>query len=358
MSALLRRLPRPLEAGRRTLVFAWIIGSIPWIPPTVPLAAQLWEPADVQTTIGRLDGSGPDVFGRVRTTEVDAAGNVYVLDEQTSGIHVFDPDGDHIASYRRSGQGPRELRGIRGSDLDSEGILHVADAGNGRISTFRLEGDSLAFRGVTTLRFAPEDVCVLGGRRYVLHQPGPPGEPTISEIDGDGRVIRRFASPEEGQGGAQRRELGPTPHLLNWGYIACDEATRTIVKFNWFVPVVRAYDPEGEELWTTWLDDYVPWRITLNSRDRCCSYRPDPDEDGSHSGRAVATDDAGHVFLGVQIDGPRWAFQRHELIVLDASSGRLAERHPAVGIVGSVGEGRLFTFGEDPFPQVRVFGTR
>lgn len=257
MSALLRMPPRQLEAGRRTLVLAWIIGSIPWIAPIEPLAAQLWEPADLLTIIGRLDGSGPDVFGRVRTTEVDGAGNVYVLDEQTSGIHVFDSDGDHITSYRRSGQGPRELRGIRGSDLDSQGILHVADAGNGRISTFQLEGDSLAFRGVTTLRFAPEDVCVMGGRRYVLHQPGPPGEPTISEIDGDGRPVRRFASP-----------------------------------------------------------------------------------------------------LGVQIDGPRWAYQRHELIVLDALSGRLAERHPAVGIVGSVGDGRLFTFGEDPFPQVRVFGTR
>ncbi len=357
MSALPRMAARWPGASRRAFC-AWIIGSIPSIPATQPLTAQLWEPADLQTTIGRLDGRGADVFGRVRTTEVDAAGNVYVLDEQTSGIHVFDPSGDHVTSYRRSGQGPRELRGIRGSDLDSEGILHVADVGNGRISTFRLEGDSLAFRGVTTLRFAPEDVCVLGGRRYVLHQPGPPGEPTISEIDGDGRVIRRFASPEEGQGGAQRGELGPTPHLLNWGYMACDEATRTIVKFNWFVPIVRAYDPEGEELWTVRLEDYVPWRITRNRRGLCCSYRPDPDEEGSHSGRSVATDDAGNVFLGLQIDGARWAFRRHELIVLDASSGRLLERHPAVGMVGSVRDGRLVTHAEDPFPQVRVFGTR
>ena len=359
MTSLLRKptsLPR--AAGSRKLMLAWTIGSLGSMPTVEPLTAQLWEPTDLETTIGRLDGTGPDVFGRVRTIEVDAAGNVYILDEQTSNIHVFDRDGDHVTSFRRSGQGPRELLGIRGSDLDSEGILHVADAGNGRITTFELDGDSLVFRGVTTLRFAPEDVCVLGGRRYVLHKPGPPGEPTISEIDGDGRVVRRFARPEEGLGAEPSRDLGPTPHLLNWGYIACDEATRTIVKFNWFVPVVRAFDPEGEVLWETRLEDYVPWRITRSRRSgRCCTYRPDP-EAGSHSGRSVVTDHDGHVFLGLQVDGPRWGEDlRHEVLVLDASTGGMIERHPTVGVIGSVREGSVITHAERPFPQVRVFGT-
>lgn len=344
---------------RCAITLMCILGSIACTPIVEPLTAQLWEPGPLQTTIGRLDGDDVQAFGMIRKVEVDAAGNVYVLGEQTSDIHVFNRDGGHITSYRRSGRGPRELLGIRGSDLDSEGILHVADAGNGRISTFELDGDSLAFRAVTTLRFAPEDVCVLGGRRYVLHQPGPPGAPTISEIDGNGQVIRRFASPEGPRGAEQRRELGQTPHMLNWGFIACDEATRTIVKFNWLVPVVRAFDPEGGMLWETTLDDYIPWQLRQNRLGLCCRYRPDPDAGFSHSGKSVVTDGSSHVLLGLQIEGPGSAEnRRHELLVLDVSSGRVIERHRTVGVVGSVRNGRIFTYAEEPFPQVRVFGTR
>lgn len=356
MISLLRAPTTLLRALGRALTLLWI-GSLSSMAVAEPLAGQLWEPADLQMTIGRLDGEGADVFGRVRTIEVDASGNVYVLDQQTSGIHVFDRDGGHVSSYRRSGQGPRELVAIRGADLDSEGLLHVADGGNGRISTFKLYGDSLAFRAVTTLRFAPEDVCTLGGRRYVLHQPGPPGEPTISEIDGDGQILRSFGGPEEPQEARQRRELGRTPHLLNYGYITCDESTQTIVKFNWLVPVVRAFSPEGQGLWETTLKDYIPWQIALVRHNRlCCSYRPDPA--GSHSGRSVGTDGAGHVFLGLQVDVPGGEYKRHELVVLDASSGQVIERHGTAGVVGSLRDRIMFTYAEEPFPQVRVFGTR
>ncbi len=208
------------------------------------------------------------------------------------------------------------------------------------------------------MRFPPTDVCVLGGRRYVLRQPGGPTDPTISEIDSDGQVIRGFASPEEPRAADQRRELGQTPHMLNYGYLACDEATRTIVKFNWMVPVVRAFDPEGEILWETTLEDYVPWQLTASRPGVCCRYRPDPEEGFSHSGRSVVVDRGGNVVLGLQIEGPRSAEnRRHELIVLDVSSGRVISRHPTVGVVGSVSEGLIFTYGEEPFPQVRVFGT-
>lgn len=344
---------------RHALMLLGVVASIASTPLVESLTAQLWEPADLQMTIGRLDGDDAEVFGLLRTIEVDAAGNVYVLGEQTSDIHVFDRDGGHITSYRRRGQGPRELLGIRGSDLDSEGVLHVADVANGRISTFELDGDTLAFRTVTTLRFRPTDVCVLGGRRYVLRQPGGPTDPTISEIDSDGQVIRGFASPEEPREADQRRELGQTPHMLNYGYLACDEATRTIVKFNWMVPVVRAFDPEGEILWETTLEDYVPWQLTASRPGVCCRYRPDPEEGFSHSGKSVVVDRDGNVVLGLQIEGPRSAEnRRHELIVLDVSSGRVIDRHPTVGVVGSVRDGLIFTYGEEPFPQVRVFGTR
>ena len=349
-----------LSVERRALTLLCLFASIVSTLLVPSLTAQLWQPADLQATIGRLEGDDAEVFGSIRTIEVDAAGNMYILDQQTSGIHVFDQDGVHITSHRRRGQGPREVLGILGSDLDSEGILHVADVANARISAFELVGDSLVFSELTTLTFQPQDVCVLGRRRYVLHRPAATAAATISEIDGDGRVVSRFAKPEEPQGAEQRRVMAQTHFMLNWGFIACDEASRTIVKFNRYVPVVRAFDPEGEVLWETTLEDYVPWKFTLiRSTGRCCMYSPDPDEGFSHSGRSVVTDEDGSVLLGLQIEGARGTENlRHELVVLDVSSGRVIDRQPTIGAVGSVGNGFLFTLAEDPFPQVRVFSTR
>jgi len=310
-------------------------------------------------TIGLLDGDDAETFGIVRTIEVDTAGNVYVLGEQTADIHVFDQDGGYITSYSRRGQGPQELLSIRGSDIDPRGVLYVADAGNARISTFELDGDSLVFRAVTRLAFRPEDFCAMAGRQFVLHQPGPLGAPTISEIDGDGRVLRSFARPEAPRSPDQRREMGQSHHMLNWSFMACDESTRTILKFNQFVPVVRAFGIDGEALWETTLKDYVPWQFTRNRRGLCCRYRPDADKGFSHSGRGVVTDRDGNVLLGLQVEGPRSAEnRRHELLVLNASSGQVMERHHTIGIIGAVRNGRIFTHTEAPFPHVRVFSTR
>ena len=360
MSSRRRVLAYRFSIERRALTFLCLFASTVSTLLVQSLTAQLWQPADLQATIGRLEGDDAEVFGNVRTIEVDAAGNVYILDQQTSGIHVFDQDGAHITSYRRKGKGPREILGILGSDLDSDGILHVADVANARISAFELVGRNLVFRALTTLTFQPQDVCVLGRRRYVLHRPGATAAPTISEIDGDGRVVRRFASPEEPQGAEQRRVMAQTHFMLNWGFIACDEATQTIVKFNRYVPVVRAFSPEGVVLWETTLEDYVPWKFTLiRSIGRCCMYSPDADEGFSHSGQSVVTDDRGSVLLGLQTEGPRATENlRHELVVLDVSSGRVIERQHTIGAVGSVRDRLIYTLTENPFPQVRIFATR
>ena len=172
---------------RHALTLLCVVGSIASTPLVEPVMAQLWEPADLQMTIGRLDGDAPEVFGLLRTIEVDAAGNVYVLEEQTSDIHVFDRDGGHITSYRRRGQGPRELLGIRGSDLDSEGVLHVADVANGRISTFELDGDSLAFEPST-----PRE-GYSGKRRSKTTFPGSSGETDSACAAGIARTRKRVS---------------------------------------------------------------------------------------------------------------------------------------------------------------------
>ena len=173
------------------------------------------------------------------------------------------------------------------------------------------------------------------------------------------RSFGALQAPKNHRGLDSAASWGEHPICSTGAMFACDEATRTIVKFNWLVPIVRAFGPEGEVRWQTTLDDYVPWQLWPNRRGQCCRYRPNPDEGFSHSGRAVVTDRNGHVLLGLQIEGPRSAEnRRHELLVLDISSGRVIDRYRTSGAVGAVGNGLIFTYAEDPFPQLRVFATR
>lgn len=67
------------------------------------LSAQVLDLDDLETTIGQLEG-GSAVFGLVRTIEVDAVGNVYVLDEQNCWYPSIRPRGQFhcfISSNRK-----------------------------------------------------------------------------------------------------------------------------------------------------------------------------------------------------------------------------------------------------------------
>ena len=59
--------------------------------------------------LGKVDGTGPDVLGRVAAIEVDATGRIYVLDAPNARVVVFDSTGAVIRTIGRKGQGPGEL---------------------------------------------------------------------------------------------------------------------------------------------------------------------------------------------------------------------------------------------------------
>lgn len=110
----------------------------------------------VTLTVGRAEGEGPDVFGRVGGVAMDGEGNLLVADAQADEIRVFDGDGELLYRFGGSGEGPGELSDPCCLTFGPEGLLWVRDGGNARYSAFRLSGDSALF--VESRRMAHGDV--------------------------------------------------------------------------------------------------------------------------------------------------------------------------------------------------------
>ncbi len=60
--------------------------------------------------LGRVDGTGPEVFGDVHDVAVDEKGHIYVLDYASKEVRVFDREGRHRRNMARDGEGPGEFR--------------------------------------------------------------------------------------------------------------------------------------------------------------------------------------------------------------------------------------------------------
>lgn len=60
--------------------------------------------------LGRVDGTGPEVFGDVHDVAVDEKGHIYVLDYGSKEVRIFDRGGRHVRNMAGDGEGPGEFR--------------------------------------------------------------------------------------------------------------------------------------------------------------------------------------------------------------------------------------------------------
>lgn len=108
------------------------------------LVAGGWAPEEAprlveELRIGTVDGDENYQFGMIAALEVDAEGNIYVLDFQAREVKVFDPNGLYLRRMGRRGSGPGELGTpaaliLRG---DTAGVL---DMTNRRLQWFGSDG--------------------------------------------------------------------------------------------------------------------------------------------------------------------------------------------------------------------------
>jgi sugar lactone lactonase YvrE len=102
--------------------------------------AEGWR-VEEELRIGTLEGTGPDVFGRILTMAVDPAGRMWVFESQAQELRVFDAAGEHVRTIGRQGGGPGEFAQAVRVEQGPNGHMWVMDPQNNRISVFDTAGN-------------------------------------------------------------------------------------------------------------------------------------------------------------------------------------------------------------------------
>lgn len=95
------------QAAVDTLASGRIVVSNP--EPGRGGGSDAWRLAE-ELRLGRVDGTGPEVFGDVHDVAVDGKGHIYVLDYGSKEVRVFDAEGGYVRALARDGEGPGEFR--------------------------------------------------------------------------------------------------------------------------------------------------------------------------------------------------------------------------------------------------------
>ncbi len=94
-------------------------------------------------SIGVKEGEENYMFGERVELNVDAAGNIYVVDWDRKRIQKYDSSGRYLLTIGRKGQGPGEFVNVWRPEFDQEGNLYVVDIRQKRISFFSPSGKFL-----------------------------------------------------------------------------------------------------------------------------------------------------------------------------------------------------------------------
>jgi DNA-binding beta-propeller fold protein YncE len=113
-----------------------------------PPGAVVTTPVAPLVEIGR-EGDGPGEFRGPFGITVGPDGRLYVADDLSHRIQIFDRAGRFERSLGRHGTGPGELAWVDSVAVDANGDLYVADTGNNRVQVWDRSGRFLRQFGGT-----------------------------------------------------------------------------------------------------------------------------------------------------------------------------------------------------------------
>jgi hypothetical protein len=145
------------------------------------------ENVNVPTRPAKGDGAGrpTDLFERPTDVAWDAAGNIFVADGLGNArIAKFDKDGKFVKSWGKKGTATGEFANVRSVAVDAQGNVYAADGGNKRVQIFDNDGN---FKTAFTNVGNAQALCMTKGSNQVLYvsNSNPP-----DDIDRDGEIYK------------------------------------------------------------------------------------------------------------------------------------------------------------------------
>jgi len=298
--------------------------------------------------IGVLEGEVYEMFGRIQDLAADTEGNIYVLDDRTAMVRVFDSQGKYVQSYGAFGEGPGEFRAPTALVVDEANRLLVADRIQ-RITAFSRENGKI---GTTvTLQGSPLDLCVSATRIYI-HLMGSEHDGVMHALDTTGTYLHSFGSGYQFGGPMAREDLSR-------GSLTCSPHMDDIMFTFRYIPVMRGYSSQGEIKWTSSLLDFSPMHITedINSQTLTYSGREGETDVMYH---LTTIDKTGYVLAQVLRRTPESIQEGKEYAeiftyVVDLATGAGSYVGNELPPVYAVVAGRLYAAINWPYPHVLVY---
>lgn len=290
----MRHVPHPAVVAAAAVA---VLGGC--APDAVELPASLGEVGfDTLYQIGATDGPSWERFQGVWDVELDGSGRLALLDLGGPAVHVYDADGDHLASLEDVGLEEGRIDGPTGIAWASDGVLAVWDPGASWISTFRATGPELRFvERRRAFAFGETGFCAADGRTFVSYFGFQDGN-VVHEIGAEGPV-RSFGPAPDVAGadglGPELREIAVeelTPSAL-----LCTPAG--VLDVSFVQARLRLHDVEGGPVWSRTFEAFRPIVV----------YSPD----GIGLGRDFDEDDGSHLLRSVVPWGPAAVLVQHEL---------------------------------------------
>jgi len=215
------------------------------------------------TSVGTLDGTGPDLLGSIAAAASDADGNVYILDGIGEEVLVFDAAGDFLHRVGGKGEGPEEFLNVRDLVRLSDGRLVVGQSGApAKVLEPGPEGYAFAgplVRDRATEALAIIDMCAVRDRLFLHSSNLVHDDLVIHEVSTeDGAVLSSFAE-------AYRATFASDRTDRSYGRIACGADPPTIVWGFYYFPIVRAFRPDNTLLWSALIEDFAQGLVYQNS---------------------------------------------------------------------------------------------
>lgn len=307
------------------------------------------------TSIGTLDGTGPDLLGSITAAASDADGNVYILDGIAEEVRIFDAAGDFLHRVGGKGEGPEEFLNVRDLVRLSDGRLVVGQSGApAKVLEPGPEGYAFAgplVRDRATETLAIIDMCAVQDRLFLHSSNLAHDALVIHEVSTeDGAVLSSFAE-------AYRATFESDRVDRSYGRIACGEP-ETIVWGFYYFPIVRAFRPDNTLLWAALIEDFAQGLVYQNSPSSTTVHpRSSPTEYivAAHALQPglVVLQTAMYEHRGAGEDR-RWETVRRRTYFVDQETGNgglASDSLPRIAWIGDSTYVAAFSF---PYPRVEV----